>query len=110
MQKVSVTLRSMVMTGILALWAASRAGVRPSELTGATTRMSTFWLMSSWMSEICFGSSELALVTTAVAPAALAASLMDFVSAARKAAESGSDWENPILAPLSSTFGTPSLL
>src|SRR5690242_15885993 len=62
------------------------------------------------MSVTCLAIWLLALVWMSVAPCALASSSIDLVSAIRKAAVSGSDWEKPTLAPLMDTFGKPRLV
>lgn len=66
------------------------------------------WESMSWMSLICLGSCDCALVVSSFfTPILAASSLMDWVSAIRNGLASFSDWEKPTTAFFRSSFGAP---
>src|SRR4051812_10080262 len=102
----------MVTTGTFLAFAASSAGWRPSEFSGATTSSCAPRSNMDLMSLICLFRSLCALVTSSLSsaiPSFAASSLMDWVSAVRNGLASFSDWEKPMTADFTSTFGYPVL-
>ena len=97
----------MVMIGTLAVLAASRAGSRPSELSGEMISALAPWAIIDWMSEISLFRSDWALVVISLIPRLDASSLIDWVSAIRNGLASFSDWAKPTVAFLRSSFSTP---
>lgn len=101
----------MVITGTCLAAAACSAGSRPSEFSGATMSSCAPWASMSWMSLICLGSWDCALVVSSfLTPSLAASSLMDCVSAMRKGLASFSDCEKPTTAFFRSIFVAPYVL
>ena len=99
--------RSIVMIGTFFCWAYSRAGSRPSELSGEMISAWAPWSIIPLMSEISLFRSDSAFVVISLIPSLAASSLIDWVSAIRNGLASFSDWANPIVAVFRSSFGTP---
>ena len=97
----------MVMIGTFFSWAYSRAGSRPSELSGEMISAWAPWSIIPLMSEISLFRSDSALVVISLIPSLAASSLIDWVSAIRNGLASFSDWANPMVAVFRSSFGTP---
>ena len=97
----------MVMIGTFFCCAYSRAGSRPSELSGEMISAWAPWSIIPLMSEISLLRSDSAFVVISLTPSLAASSLIDWVSAIRNGLASFSDWANPMVAVFRSSFGTP---